>query len=430
MEQLYACGFDGLGQLTGHKNTRSSTPSFELIARGNSLRVLFSSFGRTIYADERHMYTIGIPNSYLIPVPASRIRCVFGTDEEGAIGLVTSNRRLYSSLPGKHRKQTAVLEQSKLRTRGGSKPSDRNEITSLAVAGSGKAAATFLRQNGDIISTLIVTSSALQDLIVSSDAVYQESKNLSRLVRPGQARQLVANALAFTLLMQDGTVYTWGDPRYGSLGRQQEDGFDIPSRVAALQGSKVKKIAAGGFFTAALIEDGRLFVWGVARPGGPQVTILTGDEPTIFEHITVTREDTVADVAIGDSHIVVLTSDGRVFGVGEGVDGQLGSMSEKLKGFAASWRQISTEKVPTIKSIACGRQSTFLICQGSGDSFQTVHNGDAIQVLTPSDDEPESAVSENSAGEESSDGNESEQNSDDSNLPMEGPDDWFRGGAE
>ncbi|KAL9089057.1 MAG: hypothetical protein Q9165_005870 [Trypethelium subeluteriae] len=428
MEQLYACGFDGLGQLATRKNTRKSTPGFELVARGNSLQVLFSSFGRTVYADERHIYTMGFPNSYLIPIPACQIRCVFGTDEEGAIGIVTNDCRLYSALSRKYGTQMAALERSKIRTGGGSKPSYRNEITNLVIAGNGKAAATCLRRNGDIISTLIVTSSAVQDLILPSDAVNQESTNLTRHVRPGEARQLVANALAFTLLMQDGAVYTWGDPRYGSLGRPQEDGFDVPSRVVALQSTKVKKIAAGGFFTVALTEDGRLFVWGVARPGGPQVTISTGDAPAVQEYITDIRENTVADAAVGDNHIVALMSDGRVYGVGEGVDGQLGSMPRELEGFAASWRQISTEEVPTVKRIACGRQSAFLICHGHGDS-QTAHSGDAFQLMNPSYDEAGAPLSETSLDEQSSDGDESEQGSHDSDLPMEGPEDWFRGGA-
>ncbi|KAK3066860.1 hypothetical protein LTR53_016610, partial [Teratosphaeriaceae sp. CCFEE 6253] len=77
----------------------------------------------------------------------------------------------------------------------------------------------------------------------------------------GRPAQLLAGTASFLLLMEDGAVHSWGDPRYGSLGRPIGDGAEKPGVVDALGGLKIFKIAAGGWMSAAVSEDGAGYLW-------------------------------------------------------------------------------------------------------------------------------------------------------------------------
>ena len=377
------------------------------------------------------MYTLGVPSNCLIPVPAHQVRAVFGTDEAGVLGIVTTDDKIYCSSPVRFTPKPRVLQQCKVRTTPGNEPSYSVRVDFLAIAGSGKASCTCPRRKVDALSTLIVSSLTLSDLIVDGSSANINSKSVSRYGRPGKAKQLLANALAFTLLMLDGTVYTWGDPRYGSLGRHQDEGFDIPCRVEALAEFRVRKIDTGGFLTAALTEDGQLFLWGVTRPGGSQLASSVRNETVALQSILGPSISVVVDVAVGDNHVVALSSDGRLLGLGEGANGELGNACRQPENFAASWSLITGPDDKIVKGIACGRQTTFLVCVDSGDSRYILPDGDAVQVMDRLDGE-EVGIADSKIGireELSVYEDDSELDSADSDLPMEGPEDWFRGVA-
>ena len=48
MDALYACGSNRLGQLSGNPSIHGDISSFQQIAVGRNIRILFSSFGRTV----------------------------------------------------------------------------------------------------------------------------------------------------------------------------------------------------------------------------------------------------------------------------------------------------------------------------------------------------------------------------------------------
>ena len=384
---------------------------------------------RILDADEQHSYSLGAPCHLSLPVPLPEVRCVFGTDEAGPLGIVATNGELYV-LPGKPTTKPILLQRCTVRTRMGNGGSYNGKVDFLTVAGSGRAAATCTRRSEAAFSSLIFTSATLEDLVTSSEIVNSICNKASRYARPSQPKQLLANALAFTLLMHDGSVYTFGDPRYGSLGRQQDEGFDIPCRVAALESYKIQKIATRGFLTAALTGDGELFLWGVTRPGGPQLAFLTGNGPVTLQNIGGLVDETIVDVAVGDNHVVALTSDRRVFGIGERASREPGVVGQEKDTFINSWEQISTPEGSKVKGIACGRQCTFLLCDGSEHSQQLVPSGNAVHVISQQFNPDNAAVSGNGPVERYStyeDGYGID--SDDSDLPMEGPEDWFRRAA-
>ncbi|WP_257463222.1 RCC1 domain-containing protein [Archangium lipolyticum] len=70
----------------------------------------------------------------------------------------------------------------------------------------------------------------------------------------------------YTLVVrQDGTVWTWGDNRFGQLGDGTLTNRNSPGRVPGLSGVTV--LSAGQYHTVALRQDGTVWTWGRNQTG-------------------------------------------------------------------------------------------------------------------------------------------------------------------
>ncbi|OQO08488.1 hypothetical protein B0A48_06358 [Cryoendolithus antarcticus] len=180
---------------------------------------------------------------------------------------------------------------------------------------------------------------------------------------PGQPVQLLANAATFLLLMAGGEVYSWGDPRYRTLGRsivgEEAAPANKPGLINALGGMKVSKIAYGGWLCAALCDQA-LYIWGATLPSKDnEIKVLTELGPDELELVDVPSVGVESvdfiDVSVGDNHIAAVTANGRLFVIGDNTYGQLG-IGEQV--FSDDWVE-----VPWVESalrVQCGPQSTFV----------------------------------------------------------------------
>lgn len=67
-------------------------------------------------------------------------------------------------------------------------------------------------------------------------------------------------------LSADGsTVWSFGDGDYGKLGLGNTTRVLAPSKIEALQGVTLKKVACGAQFSVALSKDGLVYTWGQGR---------------------------------------------------------------------------------------------------------------------------------------------------------------------
>lgn len=163
-------------------------------------------------------------------------------------------------------------------------------------------------------------------------------------------------------LTSEGDVYTWGDERYGAcLGRDPSASSpaDKPSLVVALQDlptGSITKVAAGGYTLAALTKGYDVYVWG-GHPGRKNVLADLSDEPT---PVDCGPED-VADIAVGESHILVATISGRVFAVGANSNGQLGSLEESVE----SWTRIELHLPEWARAVqlAAGPRNSLIVVE-------------------------------------------------------------------
>ncbi|KAH7400003.1 regulator of chromosome condensation 1/beta-lactamase-inhibitor protein II [Cadophora sp. MPI-SDFR-AT-0126] len=183
------------------------------------------------------------------------------------------------------------------------------------------------------------------------------------LKAPEELQQIAANQTTFTALSTEGgRVYTWGDGRYPNcLGREvtSECPAHIPNIVedlTELPGGGIRKISSGGYVTAALTDDNDLYVWG-GRAG--QKAILEGLEGSPMP-VDLEGED-IWDVSVGTNHILAITMDRKLFVVGEGGNGQLGSLVKGLE----DWREVKLplKEGQNIVSVHAGYKNSFVLVE-------------------------------------------------------------------
>lgn len=186
-------------------------------------------------------------------------------------------------------------------------------------------------------------------------------------------KQLIAYETGFMALTLQGDGYTWGDERYGAcLGRdhsssEQNEPADKPGLILALQDlptGPIKKIAAGGYTLAAVTEGNDLYIWG-GHPGRETYPADLTEEPTPVE----VGEEDIADFAVGESHILILTISGRVLGIGVNGNGQLGSPGPLVDSWAAVGMHLPTGS--KIVQVAAGPRNSFIVVgrdEASSDS--------------------------------------------------------------
>jgi len=139
----------------------------------------------------------------------------------------------------------------------------------------------------------------------------------------------VAGGMHTVVLDKEGQVWTFGCNDEGSLGRlveEEEDCF-LPGRVNLDE--KVVMLSAGDSHTAALSESGQVYVWGTFRDSSGPIGLVEGMK---IERTPVkVLEDTyVEKIVSGADHLVMLSSEGDLWTMGNSEQGQLGRVSEKF----------------------------------------------------------------------------------------------------
>jgi Alpha-tubulin suppressor and related RCC1 domain-containing proteins len=130
-------------------------------------------------------------------------------------------------------------------------------------------------------------------------------------------------------LLKDGRVACWGWNNNGQLGVGDTTNRTTPVIVSSIGTTlpKAVAVAAGGWHSCALLEDGRIACWGangVGQLGNGSTTNRT--TPVIVANIGTTLPKAVA-VGLGLSHTCALLEDGRIACWGYNYYGQLGDGS-------------------------------------------------------------------------------------------------------
>jgi len=125
-------------------------------------------------------------------------------------------------------------------------------------------------------------------------------------------------------------VFTWGYNYNSQLG----DGtttdryipIDITSQFSLNGGETVISVTLGAHHSAALTSEGRLFIWGWNYYGqlGNGSTTDQNTPTDITSQFSLTSNETIVSVSLGENHSSVITSEGRIFTWGYNYNGELG----------------------------------------------------------------------------------------------------------
>lgn len=147
------------------------------------------------------------------------------------------------------------------------------------------------------------------------------------------ARMIAAASDHTLVLTQDGKVYGWGINAEGPLGTgNTNDQCEGPALAESLAAETVTRIATGHGFSVAVTSTGDLYCTGDNSVG--QCPVGRSGRVEVFTRVPIPElAGTVADVRAGAFHTLILTRDGKLYALGRGREGQLGS-GKMVNGFA------------------------------------------------------------------------------------------------
>jgi len=175
-----------------------------------------------------------------------------------------------------------------------------------------------------------------------------------------------AHMLAVTV---DGRVYAWGRNFYGQLGVGDHKDKNSPQLISYLQEERVVQVAAGQYHALAVTARGEVYGWGYNR----DYELGVGDnmDRVLPQVIPSLADRKVVQVAAGGYHSLAVTDEGALYSWGMNNYGQLG-FREKAKGKVPVLVQVTSGvqdgnkqvgKRMHVKSVAAGTWHTVAIAE-------------------------------------------------------------------
>jgi len=151
---------------------------------------------------------------------------------------------------------------------------------------------------------------------------YDQANRLIQAVVPGASNGLVAAGGFFDLAVRtDGTVWGWGENKYGELGTGSTSSFsNTPVQVPGFTGAI--SVAAGFYHSLALKNDGSVWAWGKDGFGQLGNGVFEGLSATPVQVSGLTG---ASAIATGGFHSLAALSNGSVEAWGYNNSGQLGN---------------------------------------------------------------------------------------------------------
>ncbi len=133
----------------------------------------------------------------------------------------------------------------------------------------------------------------------------------------------IAAGYSFTCaLLQDGTVWCWGDNISGTVGDGTTENRSQPTQVVGLD-ADASRLSAGQNHACVVLQDGTAKCWGANYDGElGDGTTTDRHEPT--QVVGFPSGVVLSDIGTGRSHTCAVSRDGRIWCWGENLFGQLG----------------------------------------------------------------------------------------------------------
>ncbi|RLN71142.1 hypothetical protein BBJ28_00000201 [Nothophytophthora sp. Chile5] len=173
-------------------------------------------------------------------------------------------------------------------------------------------------------------------------------------------------------LTNQGRVYVWGRGDSGQLGvgsewlKDPEDegllGVSRPHLLEGFHGEKVVQVACGAFHSAAVTEQGHVYIWGKEDYGmlglGPTSDQLIPMRIEYFDDVPALYVALCLRVSCGGWHTVVVAKSGACYSFGRGEYGRLGLGDSKSRTRPHLVKALAGK---TVIQAACGGSHTLFV---------------------------------------------------------------------
>jgi alpha-tubulin suppressor-like RCC1 family protein len=149
-------------------------------------------------------------------------------------------------------------------------------------------------------------------------------------------RAIAAGWLHSLAVLNDGSVWAWGYNSNGQLGNGSSASTASPVKV--LNGG-ITKVAAGGYHSLALNLSGMVLAWGHNADGQVGGGVFVDSFVPVWQPFI---DDSVVDIAAGGFHSLALKNDGSLWSWGRNAQGQLGRHTDTSSSPVPSQASVSS----------------------------------------------------------------------------------------
>eukprot|EP01132_Coremiostelium_polycephalum_P002758 gene2758-3432_t len=183
-----------------------------------------------------------------------------------------------------------------------------------------------------------------------------------------------------------GLVFSWGNNNNGQLGLGHTNSKLVPVRISVLDqvGSPIVDLAAGGYHSAIITEQGIAYMWGSNQFG----QLGQGDDIDCLVPSRVKgdlEEKKVIKMALGNNHTLLATSEQDLFTFGYGEFYQLGHGSKKNKNYPTL---VTKPRVQVSDIFAAGDCSAFFVTDSSSSIMMDQIHLDVMKTISPNSSFP------------------------------------------
>ncbi|XP_076827379.1 retinitis pigmentosa GTPase regulator b isoform X1 [Brachyhypopomus gauderio] len=175
--------------------------------------------------------------------------------------------------------------------------------------------------------------------------------------KKGPIKMLSAGSNTSAALLQDGRLFMWGDNSEGQIGLGEEDCAWTPQELPAQ--NRVNWVSCGYYHSAFVTVDGALFTFGEKDSGKLGLSAEQLTNHRVPQQVAGMSEH-VLQVACGGGHTVVLTDD-CLYTFGLGQYGQLGHGTFIFE--SRSPRLVEHFSKGRVKHIVCGENHTAVVTE-------------------------------------------------------------------
>lgn len=152
----------------------------------------------------------------------------------------------------------------------------------------------------------------------------------------GRFTQIECGGDAAYGLDPEGHVWAWGRNDYWQLGVPETDDYKKTAQVVQVQFPEevvITELFAYNSHTAALDNQGRLWIWGSSSEG----QLGNGKNPHRSMPLPTVHEGGITMGAVSSLACYYLTADGEVYGTGLNKYGQVGCKKERARKVITTW---------------------------------------------------------------------------------------------